>query len=407
MSALAVGLLIALLQSNKLEGAPCTVDSLPHEARISGTSLWLITAIRKSGYMHDQQEVNGSARLAIDKVLSRCRRAGIYSILITKNEAAKLEFFSSNQGGRGKSIGGFRIEATADIVLDATNNVSDFSALSQELQDSAQKIDQRLSQLIAELDKSHHAVTYTEGTSPVMQEEAVGLDDQHSDPWDVPSTFFQGPYKCEADLSFSYRDRRGVVTRRSVKVSEFFVSDVDVMVGGLCSLRHGNRYFRESGMSEIVDSRTTVTVVNLREHLQNLYQNSDQFIVDEFIRKDISYVSCLRYLASLDGNITRKQNLFISRFVKQKASGKSELSDESVKKLISKFAEELSPSGFRSLVKLLSANDPKGFKQLMDLANEVVYLRIGDKSLGVKSLEFMSKLQHESEAELKQDPPQI
>lgn len=95
----------------KIKGAASNIEDLLNEAQIAGASLWTITIFRKSGYLHDVRELRGDASEAISKALTSCRKSGIYNIIITKNEPAILEFYSANQDGRGKAIGGFRISA--------------------------------------------------------------------------------------------------------------------------------------------------------------------------------------------------------------------------------------------------------------------------------------------------------
>ena len=99
----------------KIKGAPSNIDNLLNEAQLAGASLWTITIFRKSGYLHDVREFRGDANSAITKALTSCRKSGIYNIIITKNEPAILEFYSNNQDGRGKAIGGFRISTEQDV----------------------------------------------------------------------------------------------------------------------------------------------------------------------------------------------------------------------------------------------------------------------------------------------------
>lgn len=112
-----------LYEEPTIKGAASTIDELPTQTLLMGSTLWQITILRKSGYLHDVREVLGDADEAISKALTSCRRSGIYSIIITKNEPAILEFYSANQNGRGKAIGGFRIapanEGAMQVVADS------------------------------------------------------------------------------------------------------------------------------------------------------------------------------------------------------------------------------------------------------------------------------------------------
>lgn len=99
----------------EIKGAASNIDNLLNDAQLAGASLWTITIFRKSGYLHDVREFRGDANAAIAKALTSCRKSGIYNVIITKNEPALLEFYSTNQDGRGKAIGGFRISTEQDV----------------------------------------------------------------------------------------------------------------------------------------------------------------------------------------------------------------------------------------------------------------------------------------------------
>lgn len=99
----------------EIKGAASNIDKLLNDAQLAEASLWTITIFRKSGYLHDVREFRGDANAAIAKALTSCRKSGIYNIIITKNEPAILEFYSTNQDGRGKAIGGFRISTEQDV----------------------------------------------------------------------------------------------------------------------------------------------------------------------------------------------------------------------------------------------------------------------------------------------------
>lgn len=105
----------SLRGDDTIKGVGSTIDDLPMQAQLAGTAVWQITIIRKSGYLHDVRELVGTAEQAVSKALTSCRKSGIYNIIITKNEPAILEFYSANQDGRGKAIGGFRISTEQDV----------------------------------------------------------------------------------------------------------------------------------------------------------------------------------------------------------------------------------------------------------------------------------------------------
>lgn len=105
----------AMRGDDSIKGVGSTIDDLPVHVQLVGTAAWQITIIRKSGYLHDVRELVGTAEQAVSKALTSCRKSGIYNIIITKNEPALLEFYSTNQNGRGKAIGGFRISTEQGV----------------------------------------------------------------------------------------------------------------------------------------------------------------------------------------------------------------------------------------------------------------------------------------------------
>lgn len=109
---IAYGIIAASQGDGEIKGVASTIDELPTQINLMEASHWQITILRKSGYLHDLREIFGDANKAVANALSSCRRSGIFSIIITKNEPDILEFFSANQDGRGKAIGGFRITPT-------------------------------------------------------------------------------------------------------------------------------------------------------------------------------------------------------------------------------------------------------------------------------------------------------
>lgn len=121
---IAYGIIAASQGDGEIKGVASTIDELPAQTILMTATHWQITILRKSGYLHDVREIFGDANKAVAEALSSCRRSGIYSIIITKNEPDILEFFSTNQDGRGKAIGGFRITPTGATSHNQTVNQS-------------------------------------------------------------------------------------------------------------------------------------------------------------------------------------------------------------------------------------------------------------------------------------------
>ena len=129
----------------EIKGAASNIDNLLNDAQLAGASLWTITIFRKSGYLHDVREFRGDANAAIAKALTSCRKSGIYNIIITKNESTFLEFYSADQDGRGKTIGGFRISTEQDVAVPNLSKktqtaVNDLDVLYEDVQRNLAKL---------------------------------------------------------------------------------------------------------------------------------------------------------------------------------------------------------------------------------------------------------------------------
>lgn len=313
----------------KIEGSASTVDNLPNDAQLSGSALWQIIIFRKSGNVHDVRELFGKADDAIAKAISSCRRAGIYSLIITDNEPAKLEFYSSNQEGRGKAIGGFRITAISEISFAAAISTDDDGK-------SAETKSQQLSE---------QADTAQE-TPIISDQDEFGFPAQ--DAWEGSVYELGGrPLRCDVKLGFSYTDSNGALTNRQIRTKAFVPwLDNDHLVLGFCNYRKTNRSFVTSRMDDVFDLETGECIDDIDRYLTEIYEKSDYKKIDEFIDEHMSVVECLLYLAKLDGNLTTAQKSLIISYIAE-TSGVAMVTDLVANKLIKDFAEDLTPQEFR------------------------------------------------------------
>ena len=74
---IAYGIIAASQGDGEIKGVASTIDELPTQINLMGTSHWQITILRKSGYLHDVREIFGNAKKAVATSLSSCRRSGI------------------------------------------------------------------------------------------------------------------------------------------------------------------------------------------------------------------------------------------------------------------------------------------------------------------------------------------
>lgn len=358
-----------------IKGMPSSIDQISGEALLNGHALWQITILRKSGYIHDVREVRGDAAEAISKALSSCRRAGIYSLIVTKNEPENLEFYSSNQDGRGKAIGGFRISPLSEIIV--SQKISEDRVTEQPAAD----IDDNVS-LVAEVTNPKPA-TATGGKDV--------FDFPEQDAWEGSVYELGGrPFRCDVKLGFRYTDSNGAKTNRQIRTKAFVPwLDEDHLVLGFCNYRKANRSFATSRMEEVVDLETGECLADVDRFLNETYEASDYKKVDDFIDNRMNIVECLLYLARLDGNLTKAQKELINGYISE-ASGVAIVTDAVANSLIKDFADDLTPQQFRKLVSQMQKNQPENLADLLDLGVRVVGARRGNAAGGTAALAAIS-----------------
>lgn len=358
-----------------IKGTASSIDQISGEALLNGHALWQITILRKSGYIHDVREVRGDADEAISKALSSCRRAGIYGLIVTKNETKNLEFYSINRAGRGKAIGGFRISALSEII--GSYNISDALATEQPVV----TIDGNVSVAADVINPSPAAATDCKDSSGFPEQDA----------WEGSVYELGGrPCRCDVKLGFRYTDSNGATTNRQIRTKAFVPwMDEDHLVLGFCNYRKANRSFVTSRMEEVVDLETGECLADLDRFLIETYEASDYKKVDDFIDTRMSVVECLLYLARLDGNLTKAQKSLITGYISE-ASGATIVTDTIAKSLIKDFADDLTPQQFRKLVSQMQKNQPENLLDLLDLGVRVVGARRGSTAGGTAAMAVIS-----------------
>jgi len=372
-----IGMIVALIffaivvasqADGGIKGMGSTIDDLPAQAQLSGSALWQITILRKSGYIHGVREVLGDAGDAIAKAISSCRRSGIFSLIVTHNEPEKLEFFSKNQDGRGKTIGGFRIVAISDIVKAPV---------------IAEQPD--VDQTPAQPDGPESLHVFSVPQKPMDGRDAFGFPEQ--DAWEGSVYELGGrPFRCDIKLGFQYTDSNGAITNRQIRAKAFVKwLDEDHLVLGFCNYRKANRSFATSSMQDVVDLDTGECVGDVDRYLTDFYEASDYKKIDDFIDSRMSVVECLLYLARLDGNLTKAQKAIINGYISETA-GVTIVTDAVASSLIKDFADDLTPQQFRKLLIQMQKEQPENLFDLRDLGGKVVDARRGDAAGGQAAL---------------------
>lgn len=428
-----------------IKGVATTIDDLPTQVILREASLWQIVILRKSGYLHDQREVRGGATHAIANALTSCRRSGIYSIVVTRNEPDILEFFSANQEGRGKAIGGFRItplnEAVASVVahpvrlgaadledqvIETKRNIARVllerikPGLNQKQRDvlgslaeddiinamadqiTGQDSDPKESlTFVIPIQFTDSEGTYYENMRLVLNSDVPSADlnqpraDFRSDKFGFPEqdawegTVYElggRPQRCDLKLAFRYTDSNGATTSRQIRTKAFVPGlNDDHLVLGFCNYRKANRSFATSRMRDVVDLDTGECLDDIDAFLNAAYEASDYKKLDDFIDDRMNVVECLLYTARLDGNLTKPQKTIIYDYVR-KVSGAPFVTDTVIQSVIKDFAEDLSPQNFRKLLKQMQKEMPESFADVSGLAEKIVSARRGDTAGGRAAL---------------------
>jgi hypothetical protein len=113
IAAIFFGILQLESEEEHRNAAPTKTSELATLAQLSGGTEWSVTIMRRSGYVHDEWRVTGTAKNAVDLAVSKLHQARIYDVRVRTNKPIKLDVvaFYESQGRRrtGKYIGGFVI----------------------------------------------------------------------------------------------------------------------------------------------------------------------------------------------------------------------------------------------------------------------------------------------------------
>jgi hypothetical protein len=92
---------------------PIQLHELRGQMALSGTRIWNVTILRRSGYAQDGWDFHGNAVAALQTAESKMRQASLTDFVIRSNNQMKFEvrayYESSGKRRTGKYIGGFVI----------------------------------------------------------------------------------------------------------------------------------------------------------------------------------------------------------------------------------------------------------------------------------------------------------
>jgi hypothetical protein len=214
------GIVIAISnEGSKIEGPDLLVSELQERAILSGHGVWDVTIYRRSGNVHDERVVEGSAVDALNSALSTCKRAQIGEVILNQNEEAQMEFWTSNLDvGRGKSVGGFKIQLREQSD-DAVGQNPDLQIIEDdpELQSIADGIDDvkiGIAQLLWSQAKANQSEEQEKALASVDEYVLVGLiasqlsniDDQGQIKVDVPVDYVDPDGDHHSVVTLTFRD---------------------------------------------------------------------------------------------------------------------------------------------------------------------------------------------------------
>lgn len=167
--------------------------------------------------------------------------------------------------------------------------------------------------------------------------------------WDGDDWFFQAkdPQRAHAKLEIRYRDARGDVTRRKIRVRKFD----ERLSGGIllahCYLRGADRSFRFDRIQSCTDLDTGEVVRDIRSHLiARSRGESPKPIEDELVAENKDLLRALFFVALADGELQNAEAEVVARYLRELTNNK-----------------KVSPTAIAKAAEIVGRPSLAGFKQ--------------------------------------------
>lgn len=129
--------------------------------------------------------------------------------------------------------------------------------------------------------------------------------------WDV-----QSPRNITANLRIEYRDGVGSRTTRDIRLMKYGAAEGGTMLWAYCHLRQANRTFRTDRIIACTDLDSGEIINNLEAWLNEKYQASPDFAIENIIETTWDALRVLYYVSKADGRLTQKERGVVRKAVR-------------------------------------------------------------------------------------------
>lgn len=143
-----------------------------------------------------------------------------------------------------------------------------------------------------------------------------GYYEDDGDFWEGGMWEASNPKKISTALQISYTDGQGRNTDRVVNIREFDDKLYGGIFLGLCELRSAHRTFRYDRVRSCVDLTTGEVVSDVKQHLNQLYDESPERSVELLVSDYLDVLKVLYFVAKADGQYRKEEKTIIAEYVR-------------------------------------------------------------------------------------------
>lgn len=189
------------------------------------------------------------------------------------------------------------------------------------------------------------------------------------DTWEGSFWETENQVSVSCSLRIEYSDRDGKETIRDIDVRKMGDYGPDKLIMAHCRLRDATRTFLLSRIKKCVDL-SSGEVVEPLVHLQMLYRNSPDYVIDTLHRHHLDFVKVLIYAAKADGAIRKKERQIIVAACNELV-GSSLLDEESFSALV-KSIEVPSLQAFKNAINRIAKGAGREKELLVSAITQMV-----------------------------------
>lgn len=158
------------------------------------------------------------------------------------------------------------------------------------------------------------------------------VDDQN-DNWEGAFYGVDEHRSLKRKVKIRYVDGKGSYTERQVDIRAFEPNNPQGLIIGHCHLRGATRTFRFDRLGDVTDLDTGEVIPDLQKHLNTLWGESPEPVMDALARDHKDALRMLLFMAKADGAMRAKEVDVIAKFCVE-ATGDVRLSSTLVKDLL-------------------------------------------------------------------------